>query len=266
VDRVICAISGTSPSEWCPEQTSEIFAADQPPAPKSEDLWKKVTIDTWTGLLASEDCDEYTDSKFAINVDDPWARKWLKEDPAGQAWVEEMEFSTPLFFKPERACRADDHQPEIEITGISEGDTIKTSPFKIRGIVTASSDFDYYQIEWGKGSNPVKWKALVEREESPQEISGVLYEWDIDEIEADRITLKITLHSTKGTYAKKKISLKIQLPTPTPTNTPTATETPEPTSTSTSTLTPSSTPTLTPTQTLTPTETLTPTPTHTSTE
>ncbi len=38
VDRVICAISGTEPSQWCPQQRSEIFAADQPPLPASEDL------------------------------------------------------------------------------------------------------------------------------------------------------------------------------------------------------------------------------------
>jgi penicillin-binding protein 1C len=259
VDRVICAISGTQPSEWCPKQTSEIFAADQLPAPKSEDLWKKVTIDTWTGLLVSEDCDEYTDSKFAINVDDPWARKWLMEDAAGKAWVEKMGFSTPLFFEPERACRADDPQPEIEFTGLKNDDTIKTSTFEIRGVVKASENFDYYQIEWGKGTDPVKWKTLVEREETPQETSGVLYEWGVDEIEAERITIKITLHSTEGTYAEKTVSLKLQLPTPTPTDTPTITETPTVTPTSTSTPAPSLT--LTPTQTLTPTETLTPTPT-----
>jgi len=265
VDRVICAISGTEPSEWCPEQTSEIFAADQPPARKSEDLWKKVTIDTWTGLLASEDCDEFTDSKFAINVDDPWARKWLKEDAAGKAWVEKMGFSTPLFFEPERACGADDPQPEIKFTGLKNDDTIKTSPFEIRGVVTASENFDYYQIEWGKGTDPVKWETLVEREKTPQEISDILHEWDLDEIDADRITIKITLHSTEGTYAEKTVSLKLQLPTPTPTNKPTATKTPKPTATSTDTPIPPSTPTLTPTQTLPPTETLTPTPTNTST-
>ncbi len=265
VDRVICAISGTQPSEWCPEQTSEIFAADQPPAPKSEDLWKKVNIDTWTGLMASEDCDEFTDRKFAINVDDPWAREWLKEDAAGKAWVEKMDFSTPLFFEPERACRADDPQPEIKFTGLKNDDTIKTNPLEIRGVVTASENFDYYQIEWGKGVDPVKWKTLVEREETPQETSDILYEWDIDEIDADRITIKITLHSTKGTYAEKTVSLKIQLPTPTPTNTPTATDTPTLTPTSTGTPIPSSTPTMTPTQTPTPTETMTPTSTNTST-
>ena len=50
VERIICAVSGTEPSNKCPIQRSELFAADQPPLPKNQDLWKKVLIDTWTGL------------------------------------------------------------------------------------------------------------------------------------------------------------------------------------------------------------------------
>jgi membrane peptidoglycan carboxypeptidase len=263
VDRVICAVSGTVPSEWCPEQRSEVFAADQLPEPKSEDLWKKVKIDTWTGLTASDDCDEYTDQKFAINVDDPWAKKWLKEDSAGKAWAKEMGFSTPLFFAPERACRADDPQPVIKFSGISDGEMIKSSPLKISGIVKASESFDYYQLEWGRGSDPVKWKTLVEHEESPQETSGVLYEWDLDDIKPGIITIKLTLFSTEDTYAEKLISLNIQLPTPTPTETPMQTETLTPTASGTPTSSPTHT--LTPTQTLTPTETPSPTSTFTPT-
>ena len=80
-EHVICSISGTEPSEWCPNQTSEIFAADQPPLPKREDLWKNVVIDTWTGLEASGECDEFTDEKLTLNVDDPWAIRWIRENP-----------------------------------------------------------------------------------------------------------------------------------------------------------------------------------------
>jgi membrane carboxypeptidase/penicillin-binding protein len=56
VDRVVCAVSGTDPSEWCPSQRSEIYAADQLPPSKENDLWKKVNVDTWTGLGASQEC------------------------------------------------------------------------------------------------------------------------------------------------------------------------------------------------------------------
>jgi penicillin-binding protein 1C len=268
VDRVICAISGTEPSEWCPQQQSEIFAADQPPTPKSEDLWKKVTIDTWTGLGVSEACDAYTDQKFAINVDDPWAVRWLKENPQGLAWAEEMGFSSPLFFVPERNCRADDPRPVITLVGIVDGQTVKTNPLDIIGIVAATENFDYYTIEWGRGAEPVSWKTLVDREETPQETPDQLYEWDISEIKPGIVTIKITIHSTEETYAEKRISLNIQLPTPTPTPTPTLTptRTPTPTHTPTATRTSTFTPTTTSTGTATPIPTLTGTATSTSTQ
>ena len=183
VDRVICAISGAEPSDWCPQQRSEIFASDQLPKAKSEDLWKEVTVDTWTGLMASDACSEYTDEQVAINVEDSWAVKWLKENADGKAWAEDMGFSTPLFFVPDRACRADDPRPVITLTGINNGDTIKTNPFEISGTVTATANFDYFRIEWGRGDDPLTWKVLVDNENDPQESPGVLHEWDLSEIE-----------------------------------------------------------------------------------
>jgi hypothetical protein len=263
VDRVICAVSGTEPSEWCPQQRSEIFASDQLPKPESEDLWTKVKIDTWTGLLESADCNEFTEQSFALNVEDPWARKWIKDDPKGRAWAEDMGFSDPLFFAPDRACRSDDPQVVIDLIGLSDGQTINTNPLEIRGVIDATENFDYYQIEWGEGSDPVSWNALVENERTPQENNGLIYEWDLEDIEPGMITLKIYVHSTEDTFAEKLISLNIQLPTPTPTNTPTGTPTYTPTPSPTITPTPTST--QIPTNTPAPTNTVEPTPVPSST-
>jgi penicillin-binding protein 1C len=265
VDRVICAVSGTEPSEWCPQQRSEIFAADQLPESKSEDLWKKVNIDTWTGYSASDACSDYTDIQFAVNVEDPWAQKWLKDNSNGQAWAKEMGFSKPLFFVPERACRADDPRPEIAFSGISDGDTISSSPLNIRGKISATAHFDYYRIEWGRGADPGDWHVLVDETHSQHESTADLYEWDLTDVESGVITLRIYMHSTEDTFAEKRISLNIQLPTPTPTTTPTPTETGTPTQTPTETIVPSQTPTDTLTPTPTPTVTPTPTSTVTST-
>jgi len=171
VDRVICAVSGTQPSEWCPQQRSEIFAADQPPLPESEDLWKRVVVDTWTGLGISDACGDFNEELFAANVKDPWAQRWLRDETEGRAWAENLGFSRPLFFVPERACRADDPRPIITLTGVADGETISVSPFEIRGMVTATQDFEYYRIEWGQGSEPSTWEVLVDEERTPQPVS-----------------------------------------------------------------------------------------------
>lgn len=256
VDRVICAVSGTVPSEWCPQQRSEIFAADQPPLPETEDLWKQAEIDTWTGLAISDACRDFTEEVFAVNVTDPWAQRWLKDEPEGRSWAANLGFSTPLVFVPERVCRADDPRPIITLTGLADGQTITSSPFEIRGMIAATDNFEYYRIEWGRGPDPDSWEVLVDDVRTPQETPGTLYEWDLEDIEPGVITLKIYMHSTEDTYAEKLINLIIQIPTATPTVTPTFTSTPTPTEIPTQTETPL--PTDTPEPSPTPTNTPTP--------
>lgn len=257
VDRVICTASGTEPSEWCPQQRSEIFAADQPPQPKTEDLWKQVVVDTWTGLAVSDACSDFLDEMFAANVTDPWARRWLQEDSEGRTWAENLGFSSPILFVPERACQADDPRPIITLTGITDGQNITTSPMEIRGMITATRNFDYYRIEWGRGVEPTSWEILVDNERTPQDTPDLLYEWDLHELELEPgfITLRVYVRSTEDTFAEKLFRLNVQLPTPTPepTETPTPTATPEPTPTETLMPTPTDIPEPTPTEIPTPT-------------
>ncbi|MCJ7694352.1 MAG: penicillin-binding protein, partial [Anaerolineaceae bacterium] len=261
VDKVICSISGTEPSTWCPEQRSEIFASDQLPLPKEKDLWTKVNIDTWTGLAASAACSKYTQERFAINVSDPSAIKWLRQDAAGIAWAEKMGFPKNLFFVPSRECREDDSRPMIEFAGLINGQTINTSPLDIFGIVDATSNFKEFWIDYGVGTEPLSWNMLIDHVMSPVRSVSKLFEWDLDEVEPGVISLRIVILSTNDTYAFKKIALILAVPTKTPTVTPTETQTATPTETPTTTETPTPTITLTPT----PSSTSTPTSSQTST-
>ena len=265
VDRVICSISGTEPSDMCPEQRSEVFASDQLPLPKTNDLWVKVDIDTWTGMRASSACSDFTDEKFAINVSDPTAIKWLTQDQAGLNWAEKMGFSIPLFIIPERECREDDSKAIINLAGLVNGQTIRISPLEIVGVIDATSGFKDFQIEYGLGDDPKTWEVLVEKNTIPVKNATKISEWDLSEIEAGPITLRIIVRSTFDTYAEKKIKLTLAVPTPTPTLTETPTETPTPTPTPTPTLAPTFTPTPTRTPTAVPTNTATETPPNTPT-
>jgi hypothetical protein len=241
-ERVICSVSGTEPSKWCPEQRSELFAADQPPLPQSEDLWKRVEIDTWTGLAASAACDQFTDEKMAINVKDRWAIRWMRRDQPGQNWVQDMGFSDPLFFVPERECRADDPRPLLRFESPRDGETITRNPLEIVGQAGATNDFDFWRLEYGLGPDPVQWERL-EEDGSPRNDTGKLYEWDLSELPAGEVSLRLYVQSTNDTYAETAIQINLQVPTPTPT----PTETPTPTPTFTPTATATATPTVTPT-------------------
>lgn len=262
-EYAICSVSGALPSQWCPNQRTEIFAADQPPLPKEEDLWQRVELDTWTGLKASGACLEFSDERFVLNVVDPWARKWVRSDSQGQAWLEANGFPDEITFTPPRECRADDPRPRLEITSLHTGDTIRTSPISISGIAYATQWFDYWRLDYGLGEDPVDWKTL-EQKRQPIANSDVLTIWNLDELIQNNfsgpVTLRLYLHSTEDTHAEIKLTINLAVPTPTPTPTTTPTETPTPTQTPTITLTPTVTPTFAPTATEVP--TITPSPTE----
>ncbi|MDD5368665.1 MAG: transglycosylase domain-containing protein [Anaerolineaceae bacterium] len=247
VEKVVCTISGTEPSDKCPEQRSEVFASDQLPPPKEEDLWKKVSIDTWTGFAASPDCADSIEDQLALNVKDQTAVHWIKDTKEGRAWAESLGFRDPIYFVPERICKADDPHPNLAFSGLSDGQTITTSPLDIFGVADAP-DFGDFLLQWGQGDDPTSWNALIDRSNVPVKQVDKMYSWDMKDVPPGRLTLRLFIDSSKGAYAYKKIRLNIQVPTPTATSTSTATPTSTSTPTSTHTVTPppTSTPTLTP--------------------
>lgn len=251
VEKEICSVSGAEPSEWCPSKRREIFAFDQLPLPKEEDLWQKIEIDTWTNLKTSSACDDFTTEKSVINVTDEWAIKWIKENQEGKDWASGMGFKKPYTFTPKRECKADDPRPQISISSPSEGETITSSPLEIIGQVNATEKFANFRLEYGKGDDPDDWD-LLEKRSKPVKNEKEIFEWDVSKISAGIYTLRIIMYSSEDTYAELKMHINIQVPTPTPT--PTATYTP------------TFTPTVTPTATLTPTITETPTETPTATD
>ena len=224
MDMTVCAVSGTVPSEYCPSHRTEVFASDQGPLPKEDDLWVKSMIDSWTGLQASPACSEFTKEALTINVKDEDAINWLKTDP-GKAWADNYGFPDPLVIKPERECRLDDPRPIIDLIGLHEA--ITENPFKIIGVVDATANFKQYKLHWGEGEEPSQWHPLQEDWiTTPMRSAGELAEWDVSEFDGKVITLRVTLHSTQNTEVQKKYVLRFNLPTPTPTATPTATATP----------------------------------------
>ncbi len=266
VERVICAVSGTEPSPYCPAQRTEYFAFDQPPLPASEDLWQKVSLDTWTGWLASDECGrDFTTERLTIKVEDPWAIKWLKHTRQGRQWARKMGFK-PLYFYPQRACRATDPRPKLRIV-LPEPQQKITAPFvDVFAQVDATDHFKAYHLDYGLGENPKKWQVLFEST-APVSVPERIYTWNLletftwDTLPTGPITLRLYMESTEeDRYAEQRVTVFLQVPTPTPTPTPTLTPTPTPTVTPSPTWTPTPTPTLAPTLEPPPTPSPTPTP------
>jgi len=258
VDQVICTISGTEPSSYCPNQRSEVFAYDQLPLPANQDLWQNLAIDTWTGLRVSDECKDSMTARLSLNVPDKWARDWILGNANGQQWAKEIGFPNEVYFSPERACRADDPHPQMAFVSPQDNATILTSPLELFITANATANFGSYRLEFGKGQNPTMWKVLVPATNSPANPATSVYTWDMANIQDEWVTVRLYLTSTDGHYAEKLMRLHLNLPTPTPTSTPTSTSTATPTPTPTATAT--NTPTQTPSPTSPPPPTETPTP------
>jgi penicillin-binding protein 1C len=244
VDRVICSLSGTEPSEWCKDQRSEFFAFDQLPLPSSQDLWSKIFLDTWTGLRASSDCSEFTKEEFGINVFDPWAIGWIQNNPEGKTWASQMGFTDPILFAPARDCQQGDSHAIIDLSIPTEGQTVTTSPLDIFGKLDATADFMNFSVQYGLGNDPAEWNELYVGNQ-PISQSGKIFSWDLNSMAPGIITLKIKINNVRGGYAERLFHINLQYLTPTPTITPTVYHTPTPIPSQTST--PFSTPTAVPT-------------------
>ncbi len=235
-EKIICTVSGAEPSENCPEQRTEIFAVNQPPLKKEDDLWKNATIDTWTGLLASEACQDYVRTIPTLNISDPWAIKWILEKEQGKEWAREMGFGETIFFTPTKHCAATDPRPMILFPGLSEGQTINWNPLDIYVVARADDQFRNFRLEYGYGNDPDEWNFMMESDTAYQQPERV-YIWDLSYAEEGSITLRLVMNSTEERYAEKRMHLRLAVPTVTPTITPTPepthTPTPEPSATST---------------------------------
>ncbi|MCI0540135.1 MAG: transglycosylase domain-containing protein [Verrucomicrobiales bacterium] len=271
VEKAVCSVSGAEASRWCPDERLEYFASDQPPLPSSQDLWREVVVDTWTGLEVSDACgDDFVDEFFVINVTDPWAKEWLTESSQGRDWAEDNGFDEPLHFAPERECRADDPRPILEFLNLEDEQVITDSPLEIAALADATANFERYTLAFSLPDDPDDWQ-LLERTGEPASSPQIIYTWDLSDLPPGPVNLRLYMESTEDTFAEIRIQIIIAVPTPTPTSSPTPTNTPLPTLTPTPPPTdtplpptdtsppPTSTPT--PTPTLVPSETPTPTPT-----
>jgi hypothetical protein len=219
---------------------------------KEKDLWQKVWVDSYSLELAADACRDLATERLGLSVSDPWARKWLQDDPQGQKWLDGIGMKkSDLFFVPDQTCTADSPRPNMGITVPSEGGTIESGPVSVFGKAAATADFKDWVLRYGIGTDPSSWTRITVSSQAHDQ-PAKLADWDPTGLPNGPITLQLVVRSSKGGSAEVRVHLTLNLPTatPLPTSTPAPTQTP--------------TPTITPTET--PTETLVPSPTETPTE
>jgi penicillin-binding protein 1C len=249
IERVVCAVSGAEPSEWCPSHRVELFASDQPPLPKEKDLWQKVYVDGYSLELASSDCPDHAVEKVALNVSDPWAQKWIKEESGGKSWAEGLGLNPEeIFFTPTTSCSLASPRPNLSIVSPLEGSTVTSAPLGIYGAAGATSEFREWELQYAEGLDPGGWMKIIDST-APRPVPEKLVDWDLAGLGNGTYTIRLVVVSTRGGEAEVRTHITVQLPTPTPPPTFTPTYTPTATLTLTPTQTPTPTPSSTPTAT-----------------
>jgi hypothetical protein len=230
IQREVCSVSGTEPSQWCRGGTyTEFFANDQPPLPASQDLLRRVNIDTWTGLIAGNACQEFVTNEddLVMNVSDKWGREWLRSG-AGRDWLEAHDLPRRPFFAPDRECSESDPRPVLQFSNLNESSVIIDSSLPIQGVIDVKNgSFTGWRLEYGAGPNPEQWNTLAEGTNSFPNPS-LIYTWNLQGITDNKVTLRLYLSNGEDHYAERRVTITLNIPTPTslPTMTPTVTEFP----------------------------------------
>jgi hypothetical protein len=225
MERTICSVSGAEPSQWCRGgQRTELFASDQPPLPPSQDVFRQVNIDTWTGLIAGDACKEFVEDELVMNVQDKWGREWLRSG-AGRDWLEAHDLPRNPFFAPERECSASDPRPVIEFSNLGNGSVITETTFPIHGVIDVKNGgLSGWRLEYGPGQDPGEWTLLAEGANTYPSPS-LIQTWDLQAVTDTQVTLRLYLMNGEENYAERKITITLNIPTPTPTITPSPTVT-----------------------------------------
>jgi len=261
VNKVVCRLSGTEPSNFCNDQYTDVFAFDQLPLPSGQDLVRRIKLDTWTGLQASDACKGPSDDEVVMNVKDKWARAWLESDD-GRKWLDNHGLPAHPKYAPERECKADDPQPILGIS-LADNQEIIDLPLEIKGSAYADEGFKKWRLEYGAGAKPNSWTLLNESSDAIK--NGTLFIWNYSDVFEDTVTLRLTIIG-KNAEVEKRVTIRLNPyypppptdePTPTflptdtlePTIPPMPTNTPAPTATP---VLPTNTPPVPPTGTVTP--------------
>lgn len=226
IDKAICSLSGTEPSQWCRGgQRNEIFVNDQPPLPASQDLFRRADIDTWTGLLAGDACKDFVKDEMVLNVKDKWGRQWLRSG-AGKDWLEANDMPRNPYFAPDRECTGSDPRPVLEFTNINETSVITNPTLPINGIIDVKNGgFTGWRLEYGAGQDPNQWNLLAQGTNAFP-TSSLIYTWQLEGLHEGKITLRLYLSDGEDKHAERRVTLTLNIPTPEPSITPSPTDFP----------------------------------------
>jgi membrane peptidoglycan carboxypeptidase len=230
----VCADTGTAPpGPTCPTIVNAFFLGDRRPPPPEQGLTVQRQIDAWSGLIANQFCPDNVITETFVNIDDPWAFRWLNQDPSGRAYANRIGIPLPAIQPPSQACTIDTVIPVARIASPQGGQTIQGS-VSITGQVSAP-DFARYEVQYGPvgGAN---FTTITSSTQAQPNANSTLATWDTTGVPDGEYTIRLAVFANNNyggvIFRTANVTLDNPEPTPTPTPTlppPTNTPLPQPT-------------------------------------
>ncbi len=224
----VCAESGAFPSEVCPAQRQDVFAADRGPLPAAYDIWQRVRVDKATGQLATEFTPADRIEERVVALFPERYREWA----AAHGYPVLNAASTYAF------------QPELALSAPVDGSEV-ADIVPVAGRIHIPEPL-VWRLEYGVGPNPQGWGVVLgplpadPAEVAERERDGALGDWDIAAAAAQHgvrdFSLRLTAYDPANMDYPVAVSSPVYVVLAAPTETPSPTPSPVETLTATPTV------------------------------
>jgi membrane peptidoglycan carboxypeptidase len=188
VQAEVCVPSGLLPSKLCGRTTSDLFVQDKLPE-EEDNWWRRVTIDTRTGLVATSSTpSRYRRTQLALVPPEEWLA--TEEDKkAAEEWAKTLNITLVGDGVGAGLSGGGDPDGNAAIFLPRQGQQIDGTT-QILGRAT-SPDFQGYVLEWGIGADPDEWFTIVQNTHEVQ--TGTIGAWNAAGLPDNEYTIRLTV-------------------------------------------------------------------------
>jgi len=221
----VCPLTGGVNGPCGQSQSNERFAQGRNPPDATiigQGIVTQATIDSWTGLLANENCPQNQIIRTFVNIDNSAAVEWINGTAPGQQYARAVELTTPVQQVPTAACTLNTTIPTVNMTRPVPNEQVQGNAYAIVGQVAAEAfaryEFQYAPVNTDSFVAVPGITAVTQQQTTP---GSTLATWDTTQIPNGQYTLRLAVFSQNNGFLYRDVPIQVNNPLPTPTPIPT---------------------------------------------
>jgi len=217
----VCADTGSRNLANCANIRNEYFANSL--LPPEQTLVQRLTVDSWSGLLANDFCPNHRIEATFASIGDLSAITWINTTSQGNAYAQRVGLVVPIAPPPTASCDANTPIPVGAISSPAGGVTIQ-GVVAVLGQVNAPN-FGRYQLEYAPAGTENYQIIGSPMTATQPNANSTLGQWDTRTVSNGSYNLRLTV------FANNSYNGFITFTTPVTINNPAVVPTAMPTST-----------------------------------